>query len=212
MIFPGFPPQSKKENKEDEFRPEDLINRRIRDSNLNIESSNNDLKNNAKSDEEENETLNKIVIDRPVIKNKKKQKLKKIVLEDSNSNTKTDKKQINISTSISTTNTNNKSIEGNTDINKNKMENIEIKLNQQKEESIKNDIHLPENNKISLIHEDNEINNNKNMGELNIRNLSKLYFFLFLFSINLNTKNIQKKLKLTIKELKKKLRIIKYPA
>jgi len=81
MIFPGFPPQKK--NNDDEFRPEIYMNRGQNDSS-NLNKITNTGKNNLS--EEEDENLNKIVIDRPVVKNKKKQKIKKMVLEDSKTN------------------------------------------------------------------------------------------------------------------------------
>ncbi len=79
MIFPGFPPQ--KRNDESEFKPETLINKgKHESSKLNLIA--NDISITSNLSEEEDEKFNKIVLDRPVVKNKKKQKLKKTVISD----------------------------------------------------------------------------------------------------------------------------------
>lgn len=79
MIFPGFPPQKK--NEDNEFRPETLMNiGKDRSSRLN---SIKNTRKNSNLSEEEDDKLNKIILDRPIVRNKKKQKLKKMVLEDS---------------------------------------------------------------------------------------------------------------------------------
>jgi len=68
---------------EDDFSPEHLINNRFKNENTIKNSMIKNYENDKKILEEEDDTLNKIVIERPVVKNKKKQKLQKIILEDS---------------------------------------------------------------------------------------------------------------------------------
>ena len=85
LIFPGFPQKKIDDQKsDDEFKPEISMNR-FRNDVSSKENKSNSRKNSNLSDEE-NETLNKIVLDRPIIKNKKKQKIKKITLEESLAN------------------------------------------------------------------------------------------------------------------------------
>lgn len=103
MIFPGFPPQKKNDDKkeQDEFRPETLMN--INKNDKSYLSAIPNTRKNSNLSQEEYETLNKIVLDRPIIRNKKKQKLKKMILEDNK--TKNPDELI----------TNNKEIHNNTD-------------------------------------------------------------------------------------------------
>lgn len=94
MIFPGFPPQKKDENQrdQDEFRPDTHINIREKEK-FNLISASDTKKNRDLSDEED-ERFNKIILERPVVNNKKKQKLKKRFL-DNNTTDKSNANQIN---------------------------------------------------------------------------------------------------------------------
>jgi len=94
MIFPAFLPQKKEENQryQDEFRPDTHMNIGEKEK-FNIISATDTKKNSDLSDEED-EKFNKIILDRPIVKNKKKQKLKNKFI-DNNTTDKLNANQIN---------------------------------------------------------------------------------------------------------------------